>query len=317
MAGEILYAGLGNLTTVEVLSGKILLLLADRNGLPGHPAIRAGYQGDVAKRGSTTLSVPHVGIYGYDLQATGAEGVASANTPLSDGNSTINVVIKDKVYEAGDVARIIDATGVVNSDTFAVDAVVTASATRLSMLANLTDGFTATVTNSGVAMTLRNFLDAKATLTLAAVQGPYLADLYPTQWSNVVADLALAGGGAINYHPGNAELMDKMTGLGFQGQLFGVDVWTAKAVPTANAGADSAGGMFGAGAIIWADGTMVADPGDSNQVVLGGEAGGVAMSLLYERIRNGRAGLTAWRQAQLIGMSIGINAAGVSIINDR
>lgn len=309
MANEIVYAGIGDLSTVEVLSTKYLLLLADRNALPNHPAITLGYQGDVAGKGSSVIKVPHAGIFGYDILATGTEGSDTANTALTDGSSTITVVQKDKVYEYSDLVRMIDATGIVRPDVFAVDAVVSAGATMLDMLANLVDNFSATVGTTTVDATIRNFLDAITTLEIAKVVGPYLSILHPVQWGDIRADVATASGGAIQFNSGNEALLNGMKGLGYKGRYLDVDVFTTTRVPTANAAADRAGGMFGAGATVWADGTQAMDMADSNRMVL-------ADKVIFERIRSGRAGLTALLSRKFVGMSEGLDAAGVSVITD-
>ena len=309
MANEIVFTGLGDLMLSEVLSGKYLLLLADRNALPSHPAIALGYQKDCAGAGSNVFKVPHVGIFGYDILATGTEGSSTANSAFSDSSSTLTVVQKDKVYQASDLARMVDANGVIRQDIFALDAVVSASATSLDMVANLVDNFSATVGSSGVNATAANYLECIATLEIAQVVGPYLAILHPRQWADVRNDVATASGGAIQWNAGSQAMLDAaMKGLGAQGNYMGVDVFTTTRVPTANAGADRAGGMFGAGAIIWADGTIPSEM-DANQMVL-------ADKVLFERIREGRAGLTSYLTRKFMGFSEGIDAAGVSAITD-
>ena len=94
-----------------------------------------------------------------------------------------------------------------------------------------------------------------------------------------------------------------------KGRYLAVDVFTTTRVPTANAAADRAGGMFGAGATVWADGTQAMDMADSNRMVL-------ADKVIFERIRSGRAGLTALLSRKFVGMSEGLDAAGVSVITD-
>lgn len=308
MANEVTSSSFGDGTTAEVISLKHLLLLADRNALPSHPAILLGYQRDMAGAGSSVVKVPHLGIFGYDILATGTEGSSTANTALTDGSSTITVVQKDKVYEASDLVRMIDATGVINADAFAMDAVVSVGATMLDMLANLVDNFSTTVGTSGVNATAANFLDCRTTLNIAMVPGPYLAVLHPRQWGDIVQDVATASGGAIQWNPGSQEMISSMVGLGAQGNFMGVDVFTTTRVPTANAAADRAGGVFGAGAIVWADGTIPTE-NDPNQMVIGDK-------ILFERVRTGRAGLTAFVQRKFIGMSEGLDGAGVSLITD-
>ena len=304
-----LLGGLADLTVAEVLTGKYLQLLGDRNALPNHPAIALGYQRDMVGAGGNTVKVPHVGIFGFDILATGTEGTETGNTAFSDGSSTIVVVQKDKVYEYSDLVRMIDANGLINPDAFALDAVVSAGATGLDMVSNLVDNFSAAVGATGVNATAANFLECITTLEIAGVVGPYLSILHPRQWGDIRSDVATASGGAIQWNAGSQALLDRMKGLGYQGKYMDVDVFTTTRVPTANAGADRAGGMFGAGAIVWVDGTIQTDGGDSNQMIIGDK-------VLFERIRNGRAGLTALLTRKFVGYSEGLDGAGVSLITD-
>ncbi|WP_290608031.1 hypothetical protein [Janthinobacterium sp.] len=308
MANEIIISGLGDQTTTEVLAGKILLLLADRNALPSHPALM--YAGSVNGRGSNVLKVPHVGLMGYDLAALTSEGTAVTNTALTDASSTITVVRYSKVYQASDQARMIDANGVLNIDFFAMDAVVTQAATLLSLVANVTDDFTATQGTSGADATFANFLDCITTLEVAKVIGPFLGILHPQQWGDIRKDIATASGGAVQWNGGSQAMLDKaMKGLGAQGNFCGVDVFTTAYVPNANAAADRAGGIFGPGAVLWGDGVIPLEA-DPNQAHLNGG------KILFERVRTGASGYTGYVSHMEAGVSLGINACGVSLITD-
>ena len=78
-------------------------------------------------------------------------------------------------------------------------------------------------------------------------------------------------------------------------------------MPTANAGADRAGGMFARGAVAWADGTPVAD-GDPKKVVLG--------KIMLAQDYDVASGETTTAMNYYCGVSQVIDAAGVSIISD-
>ena len=73
MADEVVLSSAGDLTVAAALPNKFLLLLADRNALPAHPAIVAGYAGSVSGRGSAVLKVSHAGLMGYDLLVSGTD----------------------------------------------------------------------------------------------------------------------------------------------------------------------------------------------------------------------------------------------------
>jgi hypothetical protein len=66
--------------------------------------------------------------------------------------------------------------------------------------------------------------------------------------------------------------------------------------------------MFGRGALLWADGTIPTE-GDPNQVVIAGK-------VLFERVRAGKSGLTAYVSHRYLGVVEGIDGFGVSIVTD-
>ena len=89
----------------------------------------------------------------------------------------------------------------------------------------------------------------------------------------------------------------------------GADVFTSTYVPTANSSADRAGGVFGRGAIVWADGTIVNDDPTGQSMVIGGK-------ILFERARTAKSGLTAYVSHRYLGAAEGVDLCGVSIITD-
>ena len=306
MADEIIYSGIADLRTAQALSAEILLLLADRNALPNHPALL--YAGDAIGRGSSVLKVPGVGLGGYDLLTAPGDGSAVANTALTDAAYTVTVARYSKSYEASDLARLTDpANGKIKISEFAMDAVQSANNTLVSLVANVTDGFAATVGATGVDLSVANFLAAIQTLEVAKNVGPYMAILHPQQMGDLRNAIAAVTGGAVQWLPASQEQI-QILGNGYRGQWMGVDIFSSSYVPTANAGADRAGGMFARGAVIWAD-SSVPDEGDPNQLVL-------ANKILFERERTAKSGLTAYVTHYYCGVSMGIDAAGVSIITD-
>ncbi len=305
MANEIIFSGIGDLTVAESLSNAYILLAAERQALQNHPALM--YVGDIGVGArSNTIKVPHLGLMGYDLLASTGDGSAVANTALTDGSSTVAVARYSKSYEASDLARM-TAGGLVNVDMMAMDAVLSGALTLTSLVANLVDNFSTTAGTSGVDATTANFLDAITANEIAHTEGPLMALLHPVQWGDIRKDLGINSGGALQFAPATAELI-AFRGTGFQGSLAGVDVFTSTFVPTANAGADRAGGMFGKGAILWGDGTIPSEA-DPNQIVIAGK-------VLFERVRTGKSGLTAYVSHRYLGAVEGIDGFGVSIITD-
>lgn len=306
MADEILYAGIANLRTAEALSTEFLFQYAAREALPQHPALI--YGGDAQGRGSVTLKIPVAGLMGYDLLAATGDGSQVANSPLTDAVITVTVGRYSKSYERSDLARLQDALGVLRADMFALDAIASLATTLTSLVANVADDFTTFVGTSGADLTAAQFLSAIALLEIANVPPPYLSILHGRQVGDLRENLAAISAGALQWMDATQQQIE-LLGTGYRGKFGGVDLFATNHVPSANAGADRAGSMFGRGAIVWADGSVPPE-GDPNQLPIGGG------KLLVERDRTAKAGLTAWVSHANLGVVKALNAGGVSIITD-
>jgi hypothetical protein len=307
MADEILYAGLADQRTTEVLNGDYIMLATDRNALPNHPALF--YGGNLAGSGSTTTKVAHAGIMGYDLPAVIADGAEVPNTAWTDGSTTVTVARRSKSYSASSIARFTDSLGLLSSGTLAQDAFASHALDLTNTIANLVDGFSNTVGASGSDLTVANVL---AGLTLLEVgyesgiaEGACMGVLHTVQMGDLRDDLATVTGGALQWSVPPEQL--RLRGSGFRGRYLGVDWFASGYVPTANAGADRAGGIFVRGAIVWADMSVAADTSD--QLAIGGK-------ILFERDRAARSDTTAYVSHSYHGASEGLDAFGVSIITD-
>lgn len=309
MANEILYAGIADLRTVEVVGEEWMLLIQDRNALPNHPALK--YVGDIAGRGSSTIKVPHIGLMAYDLLAATADGASVANTALTDGSSTVAVARYSKSYEASDLAMLTDGQGLINPQMFAMDAMASGAMTLTDLIANVTDGFATTAGSTGVDLSLTNFLTAIGLLEVnsggAIAPGGVMAVLHGQQVADLRQSFAASTGGAVQWSQ-DAQTLLPIRGGGFRGNIYGVDIFASSKVPTANAGADRAGGMFVNGALLWGDGSIPVSS-DANQLIIGEK-------VLFERDRTAKAATTAFVSHRYLGASKGLDLLGVSIITD-
>lgn len=301
MANEVLVAGTADLRTTEIMSSEFLMLLADRGDLFQHPALV--YAG--AAQGSNKVRVPQLGLGGYDLLAAGTDGTALANTALTDGSSDITVAWYGKTYAVSDLAQVVAANGLIDPVMFAQDAAISVAQTLISLLAGLMGGFSNTVGSTGVDLSAANFVDAITQLEVSKVSGPLMAILHPQQYGDL-RSASLSLGGAVQYREdAQALVMSRSNSSQYKGNIFGVDVFCSSHVPV-SAG-DRAGGMFGRGAVAWADAQFPAN-GDPNIISLGRAA--------FERDRSGTAGLTNYTTHAFMGVIECIDAAGVGIITD-
>ena len=301
MANEILIAGIGDLIAAQIVMEEVLLLLKDRDtNILNHPALM--YAG--AASGSAVVRTAHLGLMGYDLLTSQTEGAAMSNTALTDGSTDITVSWYGKMYTSSDIARVV-ANGKIDPVLFARDSQISVARTLISLVANVADDFTNTVGASGVNMTFQNLIDAGTTLEVNEATGEMLAILAPVQWGDLKTD-SLSLGGAPVRRPDAMSVVTSGTGQ-FKGNLFGIDIFTDSLVPTANAGADRAGAVFTRGAILWGD-ALFPQEGDPNIMVFGRGA--------FERDRTGAAGTTSYISHAFLGVSKGLDAAGVSVITD-
>jgi hypothetical protein len=156
-----------------------------------------------------------------------------------------------------------------------------------------------------------NFLTAIGLLEVnsagAIPDGGVMAVLHPQQLADLRQSFAASSGGAVQWSS-DAGASLPIRGGGFRGRMFGVDMFSSTFVPTANAGADRAGGMFVNGAVLWGDGSIPVT-GSSEQLIVGGK-------VLFERDREARTATTAFVSHRYLGVSKGLDGLGVSIITD-
>lgn len=299
MANEILPSSIGDLVAGEVLAAEYLYLLADRdNSVLGHPALlKASAPSGV----SNIVRVPHIGLGGYNLLAARTPGSEVTNTALSDGGTDVTIAPYSKVYELDDLANFM-LDGRVNASMFAMDAAISVGQTLISLIANIGDGFTADEGSGD--LTWETLIAAKTALGVAAADGSagLMALIHPYQWGDLERDSLSMG---VTPAPLLAGSLN--AGLGaYKGRYFGIDVYVSKAVPLDTG--NYKGCLISKGAICWADTsypTIVA-PG-ANIMSIG--------NAIFEMERKGTFASTKLITHTQMGVAIGINSAGVTIVS--
>jgi len=306
MANEILFADLsGSARLAAILAKEIELTLADRASLHKHPSIK--FMGNIVGSGSNVIQTPIVGLDGYDTMSSPADGAAVSNTALTETNANITVARRALQYSISDLANLTDSVGL-NVQRLAQSMVGSAQMTFQSLLCDVTDGFTSTVGTSGVDMTVDDFFSAQFTLTLASVPGPYICILHPRQLADLQSSLRAEAGP--NQYVAATQDMLNIKGQGFSGMFNGVDIFVSSKVPTANAGADRAAGMFGYGAVGYAEGSPFAITG------AGGIVAPAGTPIVVEFERDASSALTKIIGNYYVGVAKLQDSMGVSIITD-
>ncbi len=303
MANEATFASISDLRTAAILGRLILLTLAARGALPAHPALL--YGGDITGTGSGVINVPQIGMMGADLLVATADGAQVGNTAITDAVDALTPQRFSKSYEVTDLADWTDSQGMFNPEAFAADAVASWNATMLSELAQMGAGFSGSVGATGVDLSLANWIAAVTALEIANVAGPYLAIIHGQQKGDLKTAAATATGGAIQWREETQTLIGS-AGLPKMEHFLGADLLATNHVPTANAGADRAGFMFGAGAVVWGNASPKARTSD--QVALG--------PILFELDRTAKAGSTSYVSHGYMDFAEAIDGAGVGIITD-
>lgn len=117
----------------------------------------------------------------------------------------------------------------------------------LSDVAGLGGGFSSSVGSTTNNLTEAQFLSARTTLILNRIPEPYVAVLYPQQEEDLIVDIgttlaSIIGSGGPTVL---SETNQQVVRLNRPREILGTLVISTDTVPTANAGADSAGFMFG------------------------------------------------------------------------
>lgn len=303
-------ASLSDLLPAEAVTTEYLRLLSDQDtSLLAHPALH--YAGDCMGKGSATFKVPQLGLEGYRILSNAAgEGGAITPVLLDTDEGTITVAPWSKAYEFTDLAMAVQ-TGLITPSKLAEDALFATANTLVQMLAQLVGSFSNTSGTPGAALTGLDLLDAKGSLSGRSVPGPYMFVGGEQQIKDFHSWLATTSGGGVQWMPATQAQLEAY-GEGFQGIWGGIWIFLSNRVPTTNGGADLAGGMFGRGAVSWADSSFNPEP-DPNIVDFGGVIGGRG-KVRFERVRSGLSGKTAYVTHAQLGMAEQIDDAGQSII---
>ncbi len=300
-------ATLSSLLPTEAVTAEFLRMRADRDtSILAHPALF--YAGDCMGRGSTTFKVPQLGLDGFRRLEQVAEDGSVGTIALDDDESNVTIAPWRKAYEFSDLSMAVQ-LGHISPTVLARDALMSTANTLVYMLAQLVGSFSNTSGTPGAALTGTNILEAKSQLAARSVPGPYVAVLSGSQIEDFMTWLGATSGGGIQWMPATQVIINGY-GEGYQGNWGGVDIFQSNRVPSV--GADSAGGMFGRGALAWGDSSFSPEP-DPNILDFGGVVGGRG-KVRFERDRTARAGTTAYVTHAQLGIAEAQDAAGESIL---
>jgi len=305
MANEITYTGQGdNLRAAEVFNSLIWDALYDATDLRS-VCLKIG---DLGGSGSSKLETPQITWNGAMAAANADETTAAGNSALTDTALSLTVAQQIIAYEISDLMQVTGGPGNLGLAQLAA-AVSNAYVLRFTdQVCGVIDDFSNTVGTTTVDLTVDDFYAAIYQLEQSVVPGRLACVLYTVQFTDLQESLR-SEGGSVQWMPATAEML-RAKGPGYKGEFLGVDVWASDSVVTANAGADSAGAMFGMGGVAYAEASATG--------IMGGAVPAPAASPVYagfERVAD--PGLSRVIGHAFNAVAIGEDSRGVAIITDR
>ena len=251
------FASFSGATYAATLAQQVRLEVFDPATLTGSRYLL--YAGSMNGSASDTVSVPKVNL-GALTASSVAEGASAPRTSLAF--TTASLALGRLVLAIGqtDLARIQLRYG--SLDVAALSSwIAWGLQTRATtLIAALMGGFANTAGATTVDLSVDNVISAMLALELNCFSPPpFLAVWHGRQFGDFRTSLR-GETGAVEFMPATAAMIEAK-GPGFKGSWGNVEIVTNSRIPTANAGADRAGGMIAPGAIHWTDGIAPPTPG--------------------------------------------------------
>ncbi len=173
-----------------------------------------------------------------------ADGVDMANTPYAPDFVNLTVGEIGLLLTLTDLARF---SSLQEMQEYGREAGEALAEKLLTDIVALFSGFSNSVGATGSDLTETQFREAKTQLYTRRIKGPLVAVLYTEQINNLESSIGSTISAAANTgSTARAEANDLSAGPSLDyGTIYNVRTIISTTVPTANAGADSAGGMFG------------------------------------------------------------------------
>ena len=294
----------GSDALVAAITKALGLTLADRMGgsILGCPIIEAGFLGTTRLSGALGSKKIYVG-WGADKLATAAEGDDLTVLTVGSSAATVTPARKGLARKYSDMLRGLDQWGLTDWANFTRDSTWAWQQTVVDVFAALFASFSATGCATGAAATWASVVEARNTLAIAKVPGPYVFVTRPKDWGNISVD-ALSLGGAVAQDPNTLRYLASPA-PGFKGIYLDGDLWVYTTSEIDASGGDHVSAMFGAEAIAWD--ALVPTPSKGTQPVLWTPLFGVETHRDVLKSEDYVATTTH------VGASIGINAAGIKM----
>jgi len=308
VANEFTYVGAGaDLRLAEIFNSEVWLNLSDGTDIRN----LCTRMRDMGGAGSDTMQAPYLATGDAMAAANADEVTASGNTLIADGQYTVTIAQQIISFTTSDLFAITAGAGMAGMADLARQAARAYVLRATDMITTVAAGFTATVGTTTVDLTVDDIYSAQYQLTASSVPGGSASCvLYPTQLTDFQNSLR-SEGGAVQWESASADML-AAKGPGYSGRWHGIDFFSSDSVPTANAGADSAGAMFNPRGVVFAEASAAASmPGSVAAAIPAGSP------VYAEFSRQADPGLSSLVAHAFVGVALAEDGAGVSIITDR
>lgn len=240
MANEIVYSGLsGNYTYTFRLMRDSLIRALYENAAAVLPFLDRKQLQGFASDSERFPKAPALAA------AALTDGTDMANTAYTPTGVTLTVGEVGLMLTLTDLARLSSITDFEQLGSEAGEAVAEKLITDIAALGS---GFSTVIGTTAVALTEAQFRSGITTLVINKIKQPYYSLLYPQQVDDLTTSIGstISAASTTGRSP-RAEVNDLQIGSSMDmGVLYGARILASSTVPTANAGADSAGFLAGA-----------------------------------------------------------------------
>ena len=247
----------GTMRAAYVISREINLLLKDSANLRNTGYLT--YGGSVNGSGSTVKRLRQIGLMGRDSFSapSNEDDAASATTP-DDAFAALTVARQVLMYSLTDLSSITsfgDSPFELNPENLAASIAASYETRFAELTAAAATSITASTATSGLALSVSGLFEAIYTLeqadTFLGAPGPFYACLHPKSLTELQSSLRAEQNNIVSNMTAT-EQMIASKGLGYAGQIFGVDIYRSSHIQSD--GTDYENWMADAGCIAYIDG---------------------------------------------------------------
>ena len=171
-----------------------------------------------------------------------AEGVTMSNTQLSTSSQTATAAT---VGMQAAVTDELQAIALIDAKSHDRDVLVRSTGEKYEVdFTALYGSFSNSTGTSGADATAQHILDMRSALLQREIPGPYVIVGHVVQTEDVAADMITSSASYWSNTSAKINGVDASSYTGYAGAPFDIPMYRTTIVPTANAGADRAGGMF-------------------------------------------------------------------------